>query len=145
MTPEKLKDALEKHRLWLSDNEGERADLRGADLRGADLRGANLRGANLSGADLRGAYLRGANLSWANLQSVKGLTWCECSWSAHGKNGRRLISVRIGDDDVYFCGCFKGSKYDLYEYIQKGDAKLRRSRMIAADFCSARMTEMRDK
>jgi hypothetical protein len=35
-----LKTILEKHKMWLNDeNGGEMADLRGADLRGADLRG----------------------------------------------------------------------------------------------------------
>jgi hypothetical protein len=100
MNREKLKKILESHRLWLSGDRGERADLsdadldcaelrgadlryadiRGADLCGADLRGADLRyadldcadlhGADLSGADLRGADLRGANLCYANLSDA---------------------------------------------------------------------------
>ncbi len=72
MTPEAIKQTLEQHRLWLRDEGGAPAGLRGADLRGADLRGANLseadlRGANLCGADLRGANLREADLRGANL------------------------------------------------------------------------------
>ena len=67
-TPEELAEVLEKHRLWLDDEEGgEQADLRGAYLSDANLSGAYLRGANLSGA-----YLRGANLS--ELSSICGLT-----------------------------------------------------------------------
>ena len=41
-----LKTILEKHRLWLNNEDGgEMANLRGANLRGADLCGANLCGA----------------------------------------------------------------------------------------------------
>ena len=41
-----LKTILEKHRLWLNNEDGGKmADLSGANLRGADLSGANLRGA----------------------------------------------------------------------------------------------------
>ena len=64
----KIKDILEKHKMWVNDIfGGERANLRGADLGGADLRGADLRGADLGGADLGGADLRGADLTDANL------------------------------------------------------------------------------
>ena len=81
MKEKELKEILEKHRKWLSKEEGgEMADLGCADLRCANLRGADLRGAYLSrvnlsraylrGADLRGADLRGANLSDANLSGV---------------------------------------------------------------------------
>ena len=66
-----MKTILEKHRLWLNDEDGgEMANLSGADLNGADLRGADLRGANLSGADLSGANLRRANLRGANLSGA---------------------------------------------------------------------------
>lgn len=82
MKEKELKEILEKHRKWLSKEEGgEMADLGGADLRCANLRCADLRCAYLSrvnlsraylrGADLRGADLRGANLSDANLSGVK--------------------------------------------------------------------------
>ena len=73
MTQEKIKEIIEKHALWLKDDEsGERAnlfeaDLSEADLSGADLRGANLFEADLSGADLFEADLRGANLRGADL------------------------------------------------------------------------------
>ena len=69
MNTDELKTMLEKHKLWLDDEEGgKRADLRDADLRGANLRGANLQYANLRGANLRGANLRGADLRGADLQ-----------------------------------------------------------------------------
>lgn len=55
MRKKELTEILEQHKLWLNNESGERADLRGANLIDADLRGANLRGANLIGADLSGA------------------------------------------------------------------------------------------
>ena len=83
MEIKELKKILEKHRFWLNNDDGEKADLYGADLYGADLYGADLREADLCGADLRGANLReadlreadlcGANLCGANLSNSKGL------------------------------------------------------------------------
>ena len=76
MNTDELKTMLEKHKLWLDDEEGgKRANLQYADLRGANLRGANLqyadlRGANLRDADLRDADLRGANLEGADLRDA---------------------------------------------------------------------------
>ncbi|MEY8385956.1 pentapeptide repeat-containing protein [Oscillospiraceae bacterium 38-13] len=93
-TPEKLKEIISLHEMWLQKNpEGVQADLRGANLSEADLRWANLSGANLreadlsganlswanlSGADLRGANLSGANLRGANL-SEADLRWANLS------------------------------------------------------------------
>ena len=71
-----LNEILKKHKMWLNNEEnGERADLRGADLYGANLSGANLSGADLRNADfwnadLRNANLWGANLSGANLSDA---------------------------------------------------------------------------
>ena len=71
MEASKLKEILEKHKMWFNGEEGgERADLSGAELRGADLRGANLYRANLNGANLRGADLRWANLREADLRGA---------------------------------------------------------------------------
>ncbi|HCT4762899.1 TPA: pentapeptide repeat-containing protein [Pseudomonas aeruginosa] len=85
-TKEALAEIIEKHRMWLDDEEGgERAnlsyaclsgaylsyaDLSGAYLGSANLSGANLSGAYLSYADLRGAYLSGAYLSYADLSGA---------------------------------------------------------------------------
>jgi len=78
-----LTEILEQHKLWLNDEGGERADLRGANLRGAyligadlidaDLRDTNLIGTYLRGADLRDADLIGANLIDADLSGAKGI------------------------------------------------------------------------
>lgn len=71
MDEKELDLILEKHKKWLNDeNDGERANLRGADLRGANLQDANLRYAGLRDANLRGANLRGADLRYANLRGA---------------------------------------------------------------------------
>ena len=45
MNANDLKTILEKHKMWLNDEDGgEMADLRGANLRGANLREADLSG-----------------------------------------------------------------------------------------------------
>ena len=75
MSSEELKKILELHALWLSDNGGQMANLRGVDLRGANLREANLRDADLRWADLRGADLRGADLDFASFP-----LWCGCAY-----------------------------------------------------------------
>lgn len=70
MDKEKLEKILEKHKLWVFGEGGEKANLKGADLREANLRGADLCEANLLGADLRGSCLREANLRGANLRGA---------------------------------------------------------------------------
>jgi uncharacterized protein YjbI with pentapeptide repeats len=99
MTPDEIKDVLEKHAKWLNNEEGgEKADLHGANLSGADLSDADLSGANLIGAnlsvavlccaDLRGANLRGANLIGANLSHA----------DLHSAN---LSGADLSDADLY--------------------------------------------
>ena len=74
ITPTKLADILELHKLWvMNESNGQFADLSGAnliraDLRRADLSDADLRRADLSDADLSGADLSDADLSDANLR-----------------------------------------------------------------------------
>lgn len=68
ITKEELQEILEKHKMWLNDNGGEKADLRNADLREANLRDADLQHADLRGTDLNGADLKEAELSDADLR-----------------------------------------------------------------------------
>jgi len=111
MNIDELKTILEQHKLWLEDNGGERANLRGADLldanlrgadlRGADLQGANLQGANLQGADLRWANLRGADLRWANLRGADLDYSCLPLWcGSKGMTVDRRIASQIA---AHFC------------------------------------------
>ena len=90
VTIAELKEILAQHQLWLTSEDGKRADLRGADLREADLSGANLRGADLSGADLRWANLRGANLRGADLS---GADLSEANLSRANLRGANLILI----------------------------------------------------
>jgi hypothetical protein len=152
-TAEELTKILEAHQKWLDDAEdGTRADLSGANLSGAnlswaDLSRANLSRANLSVADLSRSNLSEANLSRANLREANlsganRIKYCTVSWPAHGECGRPLTVVKIGEDVVYFCGCFRGSESDLAQYIAKGDPKMARTRTLAFEFCRDRMVEM---
>lgn len=76
ISKEELKEILDKHEMWLKDEEGgERADLSNADLSSVNLWNANLiyadlNGANLSNADLWNANLWNANLTYANLSGA---------------------------------------------------------------------------
>ena len=101
-----LKTILEKHKMWLNDEDGgemadlsranlsgadlSRADLSWADLRWADLRWANLRGADLSGANLSRADLRWANLSGADL-SRANLSGANLSGVQHIESAQNLF------------------------------------------------------
>ena len=67
MDKNEIQEILKQHQLWLDDNGGKRADLRGVDLYGADLHNANLRGAYLHSSRLGGADLSFANLNYATL------------------------------------------------------------------------------
>lgn len=55
MNKRKLQHVRVKHRRWLRNGNGVKADLRWANLSMANLSMANLSGANLIGADLSGA------------------------------------------------------------------------------------------
>ena len=71
ISKEELKEILDKHKMWLKDEEGgERADLSNADLSSVNLWNANLIYANLSGADLSDADLKCANLSNTDLKGT---------------------------------------------------------------------------
>ena len=100
-----LKTILEKHKMWLNDEDGgEMADLSGADLSGADLSGADLRWANLRGADLSGADLRWANLRGVqHIESARNLFYpLTCpekgEYTAFKKADEKIVELRIPAD-----------------------------------------------
>ena len=71
-----LKTILEKHKMWLNDEDGGEmadlcwADLSGADISGADMRWADMSGANMSGAVMKGTDMRGAVMRWADISGA---------------------------------------------------------------------------
>ncbi len=105
------------------------ADLRNADLRGAYLGSADLRGAYLGSADLRGADLRDATLSYANLSganlrdadlrgvNLKGAITDKKYYQASCIGSRKDTITYCVDDDVVWCGCFKGSLNEFKEAV----------------------------
>lgn len=128
-TQQELNEIIRKHRLWLrSDGGGERADLSGAYLVGADLSNADLNGTYLSGTYLSRADLRCANLRGSSLHK-----WVQIAWDGHGEDGRMLTAFiqREGDEAVYQCGCFYGTKADLEEYIRNNGEQYAASRTRA--------------
>lgn len=90
MNANDLKTILEKHKMWLNDEDGgEMADLRGADLRGANLRWANLRGADLSGVQ----HIESArNLFYPLTCPEKG------EYTAFKKADEKIVELRIPAD-----------------------------------------------
>ena len=105
MDAEKLKNILEQHKLWMSGDGGELANLSGADLSVANLSGADLSGADLSEADLSGANLSVANLSeadlsWANLR-VANLRGANLR-VANLRGATGLESVLIDEGTAFF-------------------------------------------
>lgn len=132
ITDEKLKDILEKHKKWLTDEDaGERANLRyvylqGFDLQGADLRKADLQGADLQFTKLQGADLREANLRFTCLQCVHlqetnlwdanvydaDLKRVYRPWLVYAGNigSRRYETLYFADYDSVRCGCWNDYK-----------------------------------
>ena len=86
ISKEELKTILEKHKLWLRQEDGgEKANLSGSDLSGSDLSGSDLSGSDLSGSDLRWSNLSWSNLSGSNLSesdlSGSDLSGSNLRWS----------------------------------------------------------------
>ena len=118
MRREEIKEVLEKHRKWLTDEEGgecadlSRANLSRADLSEANLSGANLSWANLSRANLSGADLSGANLSWANLSEadlsradLSGANLSRANLSGASLSGASLSEAIYNEHTAFFALC----------------------------------------
>ena len=127
----KIQEILEKHLKWLRNEAGgEHANLDGANLDGANLYGANLRSANL-----RSANLSGADLSGADLSESRGVQFAQAAFTGHGECGRMLTLAVVGGAKRFFCGCFQGTPEELAEHIAKGPDNLKKSRLLAMNFC----------
>ena len=114
MTKKELKEILEKHRKWLSSEEGgERADLGYADLSNVDLRYANLSYANLRDANLSYANLRYANLSNVDLgcADLRGANLSCANLSDANLSGTDLSCANLSGTDLS-CADLGGIKYD---------------------------------
>ena len=117
-----LKTILEKHKMWLNDEDGgEMADLRRADLCRADLSGADLRGADLRGTDLSGTDLRGADLSWADLRGTD-LSGTDLRWAdLRGANLRWVQHIESARNLFYPLTCPEKGEYTAFK---KADEKI---------------------
>ena len=122
-----LKTILEKHKMWLNDEDGgemadlRRADLCRADLSGADLSGADLRGADLRGTDLSGTDLRGADLSWADLRGTD-LSGTDLRWAdLRGANLRWVQHIESARNLFYPLTCPEKGEYTAFK---KADEKI---------------------
>ena len=122
-----LKTILEKHRLWLNNEDGgEMADLSWAYLRWADLSGADLSGADLSGADLSLADLSWADLRWADLSGAD-LSGADLS----GADLREVKCIDLAKNLFYPLSCpekgeytgFKKANGKIVEIMIPADAK----------------------
>ena len=115
-----LNEILEKHMTWIGNGEGgKRADLSNTDLRYADLSGANLSDTNLINANLSNTDLSGANLSGANLSNTatkKRYILLSCIGSRKG------ITTYCFDDDVIWCGCFRGTLAEFEAKVKQTHA-----------------------
>ncbi|ENQ4380451.1 pentapeptide repeat-containing protein [Listeria monocytogenes] len=144
MNQDELNIILKKHKKWLCDKGGERADLSFSDLRYANLSNANLSSANLRYADLRGADLSNAVLNnadlsnavlnWVNWQQVEGLTVI-CVQVDTTRNNNQIAYIK--ELHIWTTGCFQGKLYKLKASIEKthgGNEKLRKRYYRVIDF-----------
>ena len=111
VSSEELKDIISKHKKWLLDDGGERANLSYANLSNADLSNANLRYANLNNANLNDADLRSANLRSANLDTKY------ISITRIGST-KRMTTYSFSEDKIW-CGCFTGTLKEFKDKVLK--------------------------
>lgn len=136
-------------------------DLGGCDLTGTDFSGADLTGSRLSDLKAPGAHFEDTNLRDVDFRSsvltnasflsakmygarltdtwlrdtvfsrVHGVRYASVGFTGHGEGGRLLTVVKINKRAVFFCGCFRGSEIELWEFIRQGNPQLRASRRLA--------------
>ena len=104
MTPEELKQTLEDHKAWLSDNsKGKRANLCEADLRYANLRKADLRNANLRGAEGITSFGPVGNcgrIGYAVKHDAGPMVQLGCFWGTEDE-AVLAINEKYGSDSAY--------------------------------------------
>ena len=147
MNANDLKTILEKHKMWLNDEDGgERADLRGASLQQVNLHGVDLSWAEMSMVDLSwanlsetvlsGTVLSGAKLSGANLSKAKligtdlhntdmhrvDLNWAELNYAdLSGANLSGVQHIESARNLFYPLTCPEKGEYTAFK---KADEKI---------------------
>lgn len=137
MKTDELKIILEKHRKWLNNDGGERAELSSANLSEADLRGADLgyaimSGTNLNHADLRHTNLSDADMSYADL-SHADMTGADMSYA--NLSGAELIYANLRHTDM--TGADLG--YANLSYADLSGANLSGANLSFADLTGANL------
>ncbi len=130
---EELKEILDKHRKWLYEDGGSRANLSGADLSCANLSRANLSCANLSGANLSRANLSGADLSCANL-SRANLSCADLSCADLSRAYLSCADLSCADLSCANLSCANLSRANL------SGADLSRANLSGADLSRANLS-----
>ena len=123
--------AFNAYRQELIEQEIYDLDLSGVNLSGtnlccANLSGAKLRNANLSGADLRYVDLRYVDLRHAKLSDTNlGRAILSCAkldqefLQVTGLGSERRMTTYLFEDDLIFCGCFKGSLKEFKKRVKE--------------------------
>ncbi len=128
-TKEKLNEILRKHILWIkSENGGEQANLSSANLRFANLSSANLSFADLSSANLSSANLNFANLNFAEKREINTII------SIAGIGSARRMTTFWVEEDIIWCGCFKGT---LAEFVKKVNSTYKKEELHGQSYRSA--------
>ena len=139
--PREIKEALEKHVLWLEGKEGGTqliwseliANLSGADLSDANLSRANLSDANLSDADLSDANLSDADLSDANLSRA--------NLSDANLSGANLSDANLSDADLSDANLSDADLSDAnLSRANLSDANLSGANLSGADLSDANLS-----
>ena len=111
-----IKDTIEEYIKKELESGKSSANLSYSNLSYANLRSANLSSADLSSANLSSADLRYANLSSADLRYAN-LDKRYLSITRIGSSNR--MTTYCFDDDVIWCGCFRGSLSEFEAKVNK--------------------------
>jgi hypothetical protein len=145
LTIEEIKEALEKHTLWLEDNnQGICAnfscidftktylnfsglDLRESNFSCANLKGYDFNGANLWNADLRYAILEGVNFEGANLQRIN-------------LQGANLHNANLSEAELFGANLYNANLQDVnFQNAELFSVNLRNANLKGANLQGANL------
>jgi len=147
MDNKELAKILEEHLKWLKNEDGYRANLRGAslpranlcdvDLRDSRLRGVNLCGARLCRADLRRVDLRDSRLRGADLRraDLRGARLCRANLCDVDLRDSRLRGADLRDSRL--------CRADLRD-VDLRDSRLRGANLCDANLCHANLSNTKE-